>query len=97
MENLQTLLSNERKKVKTYGFMLLNCHVITCVCVCVCVCACVRACVKYDHQEFTSHLSGQEKDVELQRLRQQLTKMEGERYMHSSAGGGGGGGGGRGR
>ena len=44
------------------------------VCVCVCVCVC--------HQEFTSHLSGQEKDTEMQRLRQQLTKIEGERYVY---------------
>ena len=47
VENLQTLLSNERKK------------------------------------EFTSHLSGQEKDTEMQRLRQQLTKIEGERLSLS--------------
>eukprot|EP00731_Ephydatia_muelleri_P030834 Em0022g348a len=47
VENLQMLLSNERKK------------------------------------EFTSHLSGQEKDTEMQRLRQQLTKIEGERLSLS--------------
>lgn len=47
VENLQTLLTNERKK------------------------------------EFTSHLSGQEKDIELQRLRQQLIKLEAERLSLS--------------